>query len=362
VSAIGGCAQLLKSKIPVDSPHQRYVTHILNAGSHTADLINRLTGFARRDKPLMAPVDVHKVIDETFILMEGTTNKNIKLMKKLLAPKSIIPSNESSLQNALLNIAINSRDAMENGGGTLVFETTVLSLEKSNPLCESFQIEPGEYISVAISDTGMGMSDEIMRHLYEPFFTTKPKGKGTGFGLANVWGFIENHKAAISVVSKQGAGSTFTLYLPLIQKVSGQLSEPYPPAAMIPSTMDNVKTILVVDDEAAQREISREMLLDKGFSLIFRENGREAVDFIKSDENKVDLVILDLMMPIMNGHDAFFEIRKLYPEMKIIIASGYINTKDLKGIIEERKTAFLQKPFSGERLMDAIQKLSTITK
>jgi signal transduction histidine kinase len=357
VSAIGGCAQLLKSKLDADSPNQRYVTHIINAGAHTVELINHLTGFARRERPRISSVDVHKVIADTLALMEGTTKKNINLVKNLLAPEWMVPSDDASLQNALLNIAINGRDAMETNGGTLTFETALTALDKSSPLCQSFQIPPGDYISVSISDTGIGMNDEVMRHLFEPFFTTKPKGKGTGLGLANVWGFIENYKCAVDVKSKPALGSTFTLYLPLLQKPVPRDSSPSSLTHREPKAND-IKTILIVDDETAQREISREMLENKGFSLIFRENGLEAVNCIKDIKNGVDLVILDLMMPIMNGHDAFYEIRKIDPQVKIIIASGYINKKDLKGIATEPKTAFIQKPFSGEMLLRTIHDLS----
>jgi signal transduction histidine kinase/ActR/RegA family two-component response regulator len=358
VSAIGGCAQLLKSKLAVDSPHQRYVTHIINAGEHTTELINRLTGFARRDKPPIVPVDVHKVIDDAFVLMESATCKNITLRKKLLASESIIPSDDASLQSAVLNIAINARDAMENGGGTLTFETSVVTLDTSNTLCQSFQIAPGDYISLSITDTGVGMNDEIMRHLFEPFYTTKPKGKGNGFGLANVWGFIENYKCAIDIKSKTGSGSTFTLYLPLLRKTVEQSGARDGSFVHTPLTIDNIKTIMIVDDEASQREVSREMLHNKGFSLVFKENGLEAVNFIKEAATCVDLVILDLVMPVMNGQDAFHEMRKIDPEIKILIASGYINEKDLQGITKERKTAFIQKPFSEDMLFKAIYMLS----
>jgi CheY-like chemotaxis protein len=303
------------------------------------------------------PVDVHKVIDDTFALMEGPLNKNIRLVKKLSAPAPIVAADETLLQNAFLNIAINARDAMESGG-TLTFETAAVALDASNHLCQSFQISPGEYISIAVSDTGTGMNEEIQRHLFEPFFTTKPKGKGTGFGLANVWGFIENYKGAITVTSKEGAGSTFTLFLPqLIVEVPDNQAAPST-ASGISLTIDNVKTILVVDDELAQREISREMLHDKGFSVVFSENGLEAVNFVRDNKKAVDLIIMDLKMPVMDGRDAFFEIRKLDPEMKILIASGYINNKELQGIMSERKTGFLQKPFSGDMLIGAIEKLS----
>jgi signal transduction histidine kinase/ActR/RegA family two-component response regulator len=358
VSAIGGCAQLLKTKLDADSPHQRYVTHIINAGTHTVELINRLTGFARREKPRIVPVDVHKVIDDTFVLMEGTTKKNITLVKNLFASESIIPSDDASLQNALLNMAINARDAMEIEGGTLTFETTTVVLDKSNPICQSFQIPTGDYMTVSISDNGIGMNDEVLRHLFEPFFTTKPKGKGTGFGLANVWGFVENYKCAITVRSKPGEGSAFTLFLPLLRKSVSPASTQPVSSMQTPRETDNIKTILVVDDEAAQREISREMLDNKGFSLIFKENGLEAVNYMKTAQLDVDLVILDLMMPVMNGHDAFYELRKIDPKLKILIASGYINKKDLKGIIKEPMTAFIQKPFSGEMLLKAIHELA----
>jgi signal transduction histidine kinase/CheY-like chemotaxis protein len=356
VSAIGGCAQLLKAKMDAQSPNQRYVTHILNAGLHTADLINRLTGFARRDRPQTRPIDTHKVIDETLALMETTTKKNITLVKKLGASEVLTPSDEASLQNVFLNIGINSCDSMENGGGTLTFETSNIMLEKFNPLIQSFQIEPGEYISVAISDTGIGMSDDVIQHLFEPFFTTKPKGKGTGLGLANVWGYVENYKCAIKAMSKPGSGATFTLFLPLVKTNS-----PKAPLSENPNQKiinKNIKNLLIVDDEAAQREIYKEILNEKGFSVTFRENGLDAVNFLKESANRIDCIILDLVMPVMNGHDAFYEIRKIDTTMKIIMASGFINSKELKGIVHESNVAFLQKPFSGEMLLQKIENFS----
>ena len=358
VSAVGGCAQLLKSKIDADSPNQRYVTHILNAGEHTADLINRLTGFARHEKPRIKPVDAHIVLEDTFLLMEATTNKNIKLKKICSASESIVPSDEASLQNALLNIAINARDAMENGGGDLTFETANVTLDKYNFLCQSFPITPGDCISISISDTGVGMDDDVMRHLFEPFFTTKPKGKGTGLGLANVWGFIENYKCAITVKSKKEAGSTFTLYLPLLRKPIQQSIAQETSPDEVPSAVYNIKTILIVDDEGAQREISKELLGKKGFSLIFRENGLEAVTFLKDTATSVDLVILDLVMPVMNGHDAFYEIRKIHPELRILMTSGYFNKNEMNEILKEPKTAIIKKPFTEEMLLQAIKDLS----
>lgn|GEM_PF-2399470 len=358
VSAITGYAHLLRSKLETDSPNQKYVQHIITAGGRTAGLIDQLTQFARRGTPNIAPVNVHELLDETIVFLERTINKNIVVIKQYSAQKPVSAGDATFLQNVFLNLGINARDAMEGDGGILVFSTNDMILEKNSMLCQSFQIDPGEYLSVSISDTGIGMSKEVLSHLFEPFFTTKAKGKGTGLGLANVWGYIENFKGAIQVRSEEGKGATFTLYLPLTEKM---VQSPLPEKTelpLIPSTPGMIRKILVVDDEPALREICSEILTVGGYAYSLCENGVDAVDFMKKEGALIDMVILDMMMPLMNGHDTFYELRKINPALKIILVSGFLHKKELKGILKETNTAFIQKPFTEQQLLGEIKSLS----
>jgi len=352
VSSITGYAYLLRSKLDPDSPHQKYIQHIITAGCRTANLVGQLTQFARRGMPDISPVNVHELLDETIIFLDRTINRNIEIVKHYSAQQPVTAGDATFLQNVFLNLGINARDAMEENGGTLAFSTSDMILEKNSMLCQSFQIGPGEYLCVYISDTGVGMSKEILGHLFEPFFTTKAKGKGTGLGLANVWGYIENFKGAIQVKSEEGKGSTFTLFLPLADTMV-KLPTPRQPAA--PRT---IKKILVVDDEPAMREICSEILVSGGYTVSLCENGVDAVDFMKEEGAHVDMVILDMIMPRMNGHDTFYELRRIDPALKIILVSGFLHKKELKGILKESNAAFIQKPFTEQQLLGEIRSLS----
>ena len=360
VSAISGYAFLLRTKLAPDSPYQKYVKHIITAGGRTADLVGQLTQFARRGTPNIMPVNVHALLDETIIFLERTINKNIILIKQCSAKKPVTAGDSTFLQNVFLNLGINARDAMEEHGGTLVFGTNDTVLDKNSTPCQSFHIVPGEYLCVSVSDTGTGMSKEVMGHIFEPFFTTKPKGKGTGLGLANVWGYIENFKGAIEVKSSEGKGTTFTLYLPLARI----MEQAAPPSlarvvfSLSQSTPAIIKKILVVDDEPAMREICGEILSMSGYAVSVCEDGVEAVDLMKKDGALIDLAVLDMMMPRMNGHDTFYELRKINPALKIILVSGFLNENELKGILKEKNTAFVQKPFTDQQLLGEIKSLA----
>ncbi|MGB7569210.1 MAG: response regulator, partial [Chitinivibrionales bacterium] len=352
VSSITGYAYLLRSKLDPDSPHQKYIQHIITAGGRTANLVGQLTQFARRGMPDISPVNVHELLDETIIFLDRTINRNIEIVKSYSAQQPVTAGDATFLQNVFLNLGINARDAMEENGGTLAFSTSDMILEKNSMLCQSFQIGPGEYLCVDISDTGVGMSKEVVGHLFEPFFTTKAKGKGTGLGLANVWGYIENFKGAIQVKSEEGKGSTFTLFLPL---ADATVTSPAPRHLAAPRTINK---ILVVDDEPGMREICSEILASGGYTVSLCENGVDAVDFMKKEGAHVDMVILDMIMPRMNGHDTFYELRKIDPALKIILVSGFLHKKELKGILKESNAAFIQKPFTEQQLLGEILSLA----
>jgi signal transduction histidine kinase len=360
IGAVSGCAQLLAQKIALDSPHQRYIKHILDASRHTSELIGQLTRFSRRDRPEATLVDVNKTVEDTVEILRGTIHKKIAITKTLSDVPLFTPGDAALFANVLLNLGINARDAMEEQySGTLSFSTATAVLEQNSLLCESFRIESGNYVSIGVSDTGIGMSKETVDHIFEPFFTTKPKGKGTGLGLSNVWGYVENYKGAIKVKSGLGAGSIFTLYFPL----SAETSRPRRPesSAHVNKEKNGIgfKSILVVDDEPAMRDIASELLKNKGYEVFTVEDGSKAVEFVGKNHTAIDCVILDIMMPAMNGPDAFKAIRKIAPSMPIILASGFITRKELHGILNETRTAFVHKPFSDEQLLEAIRAVSS---
>jgi signal transduction histidine kinase len=277
LSAMIGYAQLLYNRLEPESPLRRFAEHILNAGNCNADLITKLTQFARRGTPHLAPVDIHKAIEDAIILLERTVDKSICIVKNLDAVQSTSLGDHTLIQNLFMNMGINARDAMDNKQGILTFSTSVSELKEQSVQCQTFNIPPGHYIAVSITDNGSGMSEETLGHLFEPFYTTKPKGKGTGLGLSNVWGYVENYKGAIDVKSKLGTGTTFTIYFPVVETQDTQPSKSF---KATPQPL-SIKNILVADDEPAMRDITKAQLEQSGFSVVAFENGALALEYCK---------------------------------------------------------------------------------
>jgi len=213
LGVIIGHGGMVFGKLDESSLLRSNVEKILKAATSARDLIGSLSRFVHKEKPLTAKLDVNETVNETAALLDSTIVKNIRIVKNLGADPSCVMGDRSLLQNVLMNLAINARDAMEGRRGSITITSGNYELKADHPLCATFQIEPGDYVTIEVADTGSGMSKDTISHLFEPFFTTKPKGKGTGLGLANVWGYIENYKGAIEVKSEEGAGSSFVLYL-----------------------------------------------------------------------------------------------------------------------------------------------------
>jgi signal transduction histidine kinase len=214
VAIIGCGAELLSMKMR-ESPHVKWVHDILDAARHAGEIIQRMMGFSRKEQANVTIIDAHQIVNDVAELLRMAKKNTVDITLELLAPQSILRCDAALLQTALLNLGINARDAMEGFAGSLTISTAVALLDEGNILRESFKINAGGYLSIAVSDTGAGIPLEILPHIFEPFYTTKPKGKGTGLGLANVWGFIESSKGAIEVKSAVEKGTTFTMYLPL---------------------------------------------------------------------------------------------------------------------------------------------------
>lgn len=357
INTISGYANLLHSKLDSNSPFRNHVQHIITASGRTADLVSQLTQFARRGMAHLQLVNVHDLLDETIVFLGRTIGRNIAIVKRYAAQNPVTAGEAALLQSVFLNLGINARDAMDGKGGEILFTTSDAILDATGTLCQSFNIEPGSYLCIGVSDTGRGMSEEALGHLFEPFYTTKPRGKGTGLGLANVWGYIENFKGAIEVRSEEKKGTTFTLYLPLAGNMA-RLSMPMENGRPLSQSAPGIiKKVLVVDDEPSLRDICSEILTSGGYACSLCENGVDAVDFMKKEGDSVDLAIVDMMMPRMNGYDTFYELRKINPALKIILTSGFLHDKEFKDILKEPNTAFIHKPFTEQKLLDEIKSL-----
>ena len=344
LTAIIGYADLLLNKL-ADGRLRHYATAILESARRSADLTRQLLAFARKGQFQRATVDVHSLLREVASILERSIDKRIRIERILRAAAPLVVGDASLLQNALLNLALNARDAMPDGG-RLVLETDTVAIGPETKEAHPPELGPGTYVAITVSDTGCGMSDAVRARLFEPFFTTKEPGKGTGLGLAAVFGTIQRHGGAIAVTSAVGRGSTFRVFLPAMPQAE---------------TEDRVLTggeatatrgrVLVIEDERLVRELAAETLAAEGFTVETSDNGRAGVEHYRSHWQEIDLVILDLVMPEMHGAEVFGWLRRINPAARVLVASGYTSEGEVQSLVARGAVAFIQKPFDRALLL-----------
>ncbi|MHC4916131.1 MAG: hybrid sensor histidine kinase/response regulator, partial [Planctomycetota bacterium] len=338
LAAIMGCAEMLQRKLG-DDALARYADIIVKACARAADVTGQLLAFARKGKLRTAPVNVHAVVDEVVALLEHSIDKRIRVRRKLRATRPTVMGDPTQLQNALLNIAINARDAMPDGG-YLTFASESADLGEEEILALPYQMDPGPYVRVSISDTGVGMDARTRKHIFEPFFTTKQVGKGTGMGLAAVYGTVKSHRGAIEVESAPGKGSTFSVLLPV-----GEPDESGGDAGDEAPLSRRAACVLVVDDEELVREAATGMLGELGYEAIACATGKEAAGIYAERWREIDVVLLDMVMPAMNGAETFAALREINPDVKAVLSSGYSLDGEAQQLLEDGAVSFVQKPY-----------------
>lgn len=263
-----------------------------------------------------------------------------------LWPVNVDPA---QIEQVIINLAVNARDAMPDGG-TLTIDTANVVLGERGA-AEHLGIEPGKYVLLSVSDTGMGMSEEVKAHLFEPFFTTKEVGKGTGLGLATVHGTVEQSNGHIWVDSQKGQGTTFRIYLPRARKVTPALDHPEVEA----DTPSGSETVLLVEDDAPVRELARRVLQTQGYTLLEAQNGQEALGLARSHPDSIHLLLTDVVMPGMSGKDLAEQLSQTESDAKVLFMSGYSDEKIAHHGILDPGVALLQKPFSPEVLIRKVR-------
>jgi PAS domain S-box-containing protein len=348
LTGIIGYADLLRHSPDATPQLRQDADSILLAARRGADLTRNLLAFARRSTTRTEPVDLHAVILEVAELLERTFDRRIELRLTLEARPSVLLGDHSQLANAVLNLALNARDAMPHGG-RLGFTTSIQEVDAEFVARHPASVQPGRHLVLRVSDNGEGMPPETMARAFEPFFTTKPTGKGTGLGLSMVYGTVKAHHGLVTVYSVPGAGSTFTLYLPLAE--SGVVALPARPAdGLVPG----VGRVLLADDEQTLREVGQRMLEQVGYVVETARNGEEALDLVRSAGVPFDLVILDWNMPRMGGREACRAIRALRPELRVILASGLAETAPPDELRADGFIGVVQKPYSMADLAEVV--------
>lgn len=346
LAGIMAAAEILKMRLPVDERNGKMVDTIIEAATRSADLTRELLTFSRKGTAVLKPVRIHDAIAAVKGLLERTIDKQIQLTVRLDADNPVVSGDRTQLQNALLNLGINARDAMP-AGGTLTYSTALKTLDDAACRSVGVSLSPGHYLEIAVSDTGVGMSRAVMEHIFEPFYTTKVVGKGTGLGLAAVYGTIRSHLGEVSVQSQPGVGSVFRIYLP----IGAQESHLH---VAVGEAVTGRGGILLVDDEEILRDVGRDLLEDLGYTVYLAEDGQHALKAFAAHRDDIALVMLDIMMPKMGGKEAFLMLREQDPELKVLFCSGFHLEGTEAELCGMGASGFIQKPYNRIDLSRAV--------
>ena len=326
-----------------------YASKILQASERTGELTKKMLAFARKGQHQSIPVDLHELVHEVVDILNRSIDKNIEIRLKLSANPSTTKGDPTQLQNAILNLAINARDAMPNGG-VIRIETSVKNLDEAYCLTLPYKVKPANYLCLCITDTGIGIPAENIRRIFEPFFTTKKVNQGTGLGLAAVYGTVKHHGGAINVYSEAELGTTFRLYLP-VEYIE---TEPHKPTSPKLIQKKHTENLLVVDDEELIRNLSKTILTALGYKVTTFAQGQDAVDHFREHWRNVDLVILDMIMPKMNGTETYRLLKQIRPDVKVLLSSGYSLNGTAQALLNEGVKGFIQKPFTIAQLSEKL--------
>lgn len=322
---------------------------ITTAAMRGAALVKQLLAFARKTDVQLEPVHLNEVVGEVSALLGGTFPKSITLELDMEKGLPAIIADSSQVHQVLLNLCVNARDAMPTGG-TLTLRT---SRQQRERLSHKLPLASGqEYIVLSVSDNGVGMTEETQRRIFEPFFTTKDRGKGTGLGLSLVFGIMENHGGCVDVNSSLGQGTVFDLYFPLINQLS---ESPEEKSETLAVSLGGNELILLVEDEEMLRDMVETALKAKGYTILTAGDGEEAVDLYRKHWDKVHLILSDMDLPKLSGFEIYQRLKQDYPQVKMVLASGFLEPEKKGLVLREGIRDFIQKPYTFSHLLRTIR-------
>jgi len=351
LTVIAGYCSMISAKMEPGSTQANQVDQVMLAVERAAQLTRSLLLFSRKEAMEARIIDLNAIVENVARFLKRIIGEDIQLLPSLCGQAVTIQADSNQIELALINLATNARDAMP-GGGTLTIEVGVHEMDQEFINAHGFGA-PGRYALLTVSDTGVGMDEAIRVRIFEPFFTTKETGKGTGLGMAIIYGIVKQHNGHINVYSEAGRGTTFRIYLPLL---AAEPAERGQAEASTPARGGN-ETILVVEDEPAVRNLVENILTDAGYRVIVAENGLEAVSAFERAKDEIDLVLMDMIMPQMNGREAGLKIRQLRLGVHILFTSGYTaNILQDRGGVEEG-IELIAKPVRPRELLKRIREM-----
>lgn len=344
LTAVNGYAELMQTQLSSDHPAHDMVLKLLRAGQRGADLVRQLLVFSRKQVNQPQVLDVNALITEIEAMLRRIIGEHIQLSTRLAQDLWLIKADPAQIEQVIVNLVVNARDAMPHGG-RLSIETANVVLDE-HYVSTHLEARPGDYVALIVSDTGVGMSSEVKLHLFEPFFTTKGRGKGTGLGLATVYGIVKQHSGSIWVYSEPGVGTTFKIYLPRLQE-DEQLTIH---SEVIGRPCDGRETILLVEDDSSVRDLTELILRRHGYTVLSAENGKEALRLAKEHPGKIDLLLSDIVLPDLSAVTLTEQLKRFYPRVKALYMSGYGYEVIARYIPALGHITLLQKPFSSADL------------
>ncbi len=343
---IQGRASLMSLDMEPAHPHREHIGAIEKYVLSAANLTRQLLGFARGGKYEVKPIDISELVLGTSAMF-GRTKKEIRIHAKCQESPLVAEADRGQIEQVLLNMYVNAWQALPPEGGDLYLETSLVTLDEAD--CRPHRTAPGSYVRISITDNGSGMDDATRLRIFDPFFTTKEKSRGTGLGLASAYGIIKNHGGMITVYSEIGRGTTFNIHLPASDRSAHR--EFSGDAGLVKGSA----TILLVDDEEMILDVGKAILEKLGYRVRVCRSGQDAVQAVRDRGKEIDLVILDLIMPGMDGGQAFDRIRRIRPELSVLLSSGYAVNGQAHEILARGCDGFIQKPYTISDLSNKVR-------
>lgn len=353
LAAIMGYANIIEMRLEPDSPLRTYLHRILNSSQKAAQLTQSMLAFSRKQYLSMGPVDLNQIVESMEELLVRLSGEDIRIHFSLDRQSPLmINADQGQIQQVILNLYNNARDAMPDGGLLTISTERIETGQVQKPL--SKEIDADSYCLLTISDTGSGIPPENRAKIFDPFFTTKGVGKGTGLGLSMVYGIVQQHDGAITLSSEPGSGSSFHLWFPEIEYKQDEATTS-PEAIKGPLQQNGGETILVADDSEDVRSVIASILGERGYRVLEAHNGTEVLQIMEKCGTEVDLLLLDVMMPQMNGYDAMRQVRVSYPLIPCVFLSGYSDAEVRRKVADEELFDTLAKPFEPEALLATVR-------
>jgi two-component system, cell cycle sensor histidine kinase and response regulator CckA len=352
LTIINGYAEITARGLDSRDRRRRNLEQIRKAGQQAASLTSQLLAFSRKQMLQPKILNLNDVLDDTNKMLRRLIGEDIELVVITQSGLGLTYADPAQMQQIIMNIVVNARDAMPKGG-KLTIETGNVILDEKYVQKRPVEMQPGRYIMLAISDNGIGMDAVTQSHIFEPFFTTKEKGKGTGLGLSTVYGIVKQSNGYIWVYSEPGKGTTFKIYLPrAVEEIAEPIAE-----KKLEYGLRGFETLLLVEDDQSVRGLSSQILSELGYTIIEASNGMEALDIIQKHPEEIHLVFTDLIMPGMSGNELVAQLKLSRPGIKVLYASGYTSSAIIQHGIMDSEVAFLQKPFTADNLARKIREI-----